>query len=299
MKILVVGSKGFIGTHVYNYFQSKGHVVWGCDVIIDYTAINYFLIDSTNSNFHGIFKQQGFDVCINCAGAANVQESMYNPARDFYLNTVNVFNLLDAIRLFNRDCKFINLSSAAVYGDPPKLPVHESDPLQPKSPYGYNKLMAENLCNEYNILYAIPTCSVRIFSAYGEGLKKQLFWDLYQKSKAQSKVVLNGTGDETRDFINISDLIIALNMIIEKADFKSTVVNLANGQDVAIKDAVKMFYSFFDRPVEYEFSQILRTGDPLYWKADIERAKEYGYKQRVSMEEGLNKYYSWIRGEGL
>lgn len=299
MNILVIGSKGFIGTNVYHYFQSKGHIVWGCDVIIDYTATNYFLIDSTNSNFQWIFKQQAFNVCINCSGAANVQESIVNPARDFYLNTVNVSNLLDAIRLYNKDCKFINLSSAAVYGDPPHLPVHESDPLQPKSPYGYNKMMAENLCREYYMLFSIPTCSVRIFSAYGEGLRKQLFWDLFQKSKTQSKVVLNGTGRETRDFIHISDLVCALAKIIENADFKSTVVNVANGYEVSISDAVKMFYALFDKKIEYEFSQLLREGDPLNWKADIEKLRGYGYEQKITMETGLTRFYSWIREKGF
>ena len=76
-------------------------------------------------DFYIFFKQKQFDVCINCSGAASVPESVINPISDFHLNVVNVFKILDAIREYNPECKFLNLSSASVYGKPEKLPINE------------------------------------------------------------------------------------------------------------------------------------------------------------------------------
>lgn len=142
MKILIIGSKGFIGSHCLDYFTNQGHTVFGCDVVVDYTAKNYFLVDATNANYQELFASKSFNVCINCSGAANVQDSITNPQRDFQLNASNVFSLLNAIRIHNATCKFINLSSAAVYGHPITLPVNENQTLNPISPYGFHKKYA-------------------------------------------------------------------------------------------------------------------------------------------------------------
>ena len=95
MKILIIGSKGFIGSHCVDYF-SQGHEVWGCDVILDYNTPNYISIDAVDSDFLGIFEQRQYDVCINCSGAASVPFSLDKPFNDFKLNTLNVFKLLEA-----------------------------------------------------------------------------------------------------------------------------------------------------------------------------------------------------------
>ena len=183
MNILVIGSKGFIGSHMLQYFKEKEHMVFGCDVVVDYTQENYFLIDAVNANFKEIFDSNTFDVCINCSGAASVPDSIIHPMRDFELNVNNVFKLLDAIRKQQPSCKFINLSSAAVYGNPAVLPVKEDAALLPVSPYGLHKQMAESVLREFYTQFNISTLSLRIFSVYGPGLQKQLFWDLYRKMK--------------------------------------------------------------------------------------------------------------------
>ena len=184
MKILIIGSRGFIGHYLFSYFSEKGNEVWGTDVVDDYiNKERYFLIDASNSDYSSVFQSAEFDLCVNCSGAANVPESLKNPLRDYYLNTVNVFKMLEAIRKFQPACKFINLSSAAVYGNPKQMPVKEDARPDPLSPYGFHKLQAEQICKEFYDFYDIRTCSLRIFSVYGPGLKKQLFWDLYNKAK--------------------------------------------------------------------------------------------------------------------
>ena len=295
MKYLIIGSKGFIGNRLKEYLEEKKKIVFGADVVVDYKENdNYFLIDSSNSDFKSIFEYEQFDVCINCSGAASVPDSIKHPLRDYFLNTVNVFKILDSIRSYQKECKFINLSSAAVYGNPRELPIKEQAVAAPLSPYGIHKLQSEQICKEFYKFFNIPTCSLRIFSAYGEGLNKQLFWDLYKKSKSNENINLFGTGKESRDFIYISDLINAIELISINGAFKGDTINIANGEEIYIEDCVTEFYNLFDKKINFKFSGENRLGDPNNWIADISILKRLGYKRKYSLKEGLQNYYRWL-----
>lgn len=295
MKVIIIGSKGFIGQNLLNYLSGKGHEVWGADVVTDYVnKEQYFLIDASNSDYRSVFQHLIYDLCVNCSGAASVPESIVNPMRDYYLNTVNVFKILEAINKFQPDCRFINLSSAAVYGNPQHLPVKETARPNPLSPYGIHKLQAEQICKEFYDFYNIKTCSLRIFSVYGIGLQKQLFWDLFRKAKTGIPFELYGTGNESRDFINIMDLVKAIELVSEYSSFKADVINIANAEEIAIKDAVSVFFNFFKSDIAYSFSGEIREGDPLNWVADISKLISFGYEPSVDINIGLKKYYEWI-----
>ncbi len=292
MKILIIGSKGFIGSHCVSHFAME-YEVWECDVVTDYNNERYFLIDATTANFEDVFTSQVFDVCINCSGAASVPDSIKNPQRDFMLNVTNVFKQLDAIRKHQPACKYINLSSAAVYGNPIYLPIDEEHPLVPISPYGNHKKMAEEVCEEFYKNYEIGTCSLRVFSAYGPGLKKQLFWDLYRKHQEDKEVNLFGTGKESRDFIFISDLIQAINCVVEKGTYKGTVVNVANGVERTINGVATTFFSLLENENKIVFAGHNREGDPINWVADIKLLQSMGYSQITDINSGLSKYILW------
>jgi UDP-glucose 4-epimerase len=295
MKVIIIGSKGFIGHHLYNHCRRNGYEVWGADVLPD--PINneqYFLIDSSFSDYDSAFRHMKYDICINCSGAASVPESLQNPLKDYHLNAVNVFKILDAIQKYQPDCKFLNLSSAAVYGNPKSLPVQESAVPDPLSPYGFHKLQSEQICREFYEFYKIQTCSIRIFSVYGTGLKKQLFWDLYNKAKTGIPFTLFGTGNESRDFISVHDLVKAIELIAEFSDFKSDIINVANGEEILIKDAVSFFFNFFGQHIVYSFSGETREGDPVNWKANISKLNSLGYHPSVDINSGLREYYEWV-----
>lgn len=294
MKIIIIGSKGFIGSHCVQYFSQKADV-WECDVIPDYANAQYFTVDATNADFSEIFQSQQFDICINCSGAASVPDSLMHTQRDFQLNVVNVFKILDTVKRFCPDCKFLNLSSAAVYGNPVVLPVKENQSLNPVSPYGFHKRQAEDICEEFHRFFGIKTCSLRIFSAYGEGLKKQIFWDLSQKIKQSGEITMFGTGNETRDFIHISDLAMQIDLAIQKADFIGETINVANGVEIKIGDITKIFIEKAQWKGNVIFNGITRKGDPLNWVADISIFKKFGYNQQISIENGIEKYLKWLK----
>jgi len=298
MKILIIGSRGFIGSHTFSFFNKiDSYEVWRADVVVDYPAQKYFLIDAANIDFEEIFQNHSFDVCINCAGAASVPDSVIHPLRDYYLNTKLVFNLLDSIRKYNKGCKFLQLSSAAVYGNPGILPINESHVPDPISPYGWHKYQSELICKEFHQVYNLHTCAARIFSAYGPGLKKQIFWDWSSKIRESKEIVLFGTGNESRDFIYIDDLVASLNCIVNNSLFEAEIINIANGEEITINKAISVFRNFGDVHFNYTFTNESRAGDPINWCADINKIKNWGYKQQTSFEEGVKKYIEWVKRE--
>ena len=296
MKILIIGSKGFIGSHALHYF-SQAHSVFGADIVNDYNTPNYFQVDATNADFASIFSNHQYDVCINCSGAASVPLSFENPLRDYELNTHNVFKILYAIKQHQPNCKFINLSSAAVYGNPQYQPIDEKHPVNPISPYGRHKLYAEQICREFYELYDIATISLRIFSAYGPGLKKQFFWDLHKKATLHNTVELWGTGNESRDYIFIDDLVHGIETVMNKALFDGTAINVANSCEVKIKNAASIFFQNYPKQKQFTFKGNIREGDPTNWKAETSKLKALGYRSKVSITQGLKQYILWLQDD--
>lgn len=294
MNIVIIGSEGFIGKHLYSYFNVSGNSITSVD-IVNVDRPNHVVIDTQNSDFAGIFKKTRFDLCINASGSANVQFSFQNPSVDFLLNVQNVQNLLEAIRAIQPTCKFLNFSSAAVYGNPVHLPIKEKEDLQPLSPYGWHKLMSETLCRYYFQYFGILTLSLRVFSAYGQGLKKQIFWDISQKYAQHGKVELFGTGNETRDFIHVTDLVRAIDLIVQNGVWDGEAINIASGQEASIRYVTKCLLDRMGNHIEPSFNGLVKPGDPLNWRADISRIESYGFKTTISIEEGLAQYADWIK----
>ena len=294
MKILIIGSKGFIGSHCVDYFTAKGFEVFQADVN-EATSKNYYKIEEQNSDFSIPFKEHQFDICINASGSAHVGFSFENPSKDFELNVVNVQKILVAIRDFNSDCKLINFSSAAVYGNPQFLPITENSSCKPLSPYGFHKLQSELLLTEYHNFFGLNTCSLRVFSAYGPRLKKQLFWDLYQKSLSSDVISLFGTGNETRDFIYVDDLMQIIDLVIHHSPFQGSICNVASQVETTIAEAAKVFIKEFSPEKKVVFNGEVKVGDPNNWLADMEILKKYGFKPQFNLHLGLKKYVEWIR----
>lgn len=295
MNFLIIGSEGFIGSHARRFFEAKNSVC-GVDISELYnTSKNYVTIDKKDPDFNHIFERQKFNVCINASGNGSVPISLNKPLHDFELNTLNTIRILDAIRIHNPECKFINLSSAAVYGNPVFLPIKEDVNLKPLSPYGWHKLYAEQICKEYYYLYGIKTINLRLFSVFGENLKKQLFWDIYQKTLRSDKIELFGSGQETRDFIYIKDLMLAIDCIVKKALFNGEAINIASGKETSIAEATFHFCKALKENVEITFNKIVKPGDPLNWKADISSLTNFGFVPQTSIQDGLTNTAKWLK----
>jgi dTDP-glucose 4,6-dehydratase/UDP-glucose 4-epimerase len=292
MRILVIGSGGFIGSHLAADLVSRVEL-FTADIVGE-PSERHRMIPAANADMGSLIGELRPDVCVNCSGAADVSLSFRDPHLDFRLNAGLVHDLLEAIRTRSPATRLLNLSSAAVYGNPKTIPIGEDIELGAISPYGWHKLMAENLCREYTRCFDIQTISLRPFSVFGPRLRKQLFWDIFQKSKASQRILCPGTGEETRDFIYVQDAVRAIRLCIEHASFDGQAVNVANGEGITIRHAIQTLLSTLEWTGELAFTGTVREGDPLYWTADISRLKALGYSPALPFETGISELAKWL-----
>lgn len=160
--------------------------------------------------------------------------------------------------------------------------------------------MSEIACEEYHTVFSLNTVSLRIFSAFGEGLRKQLFWDLHHKvCRSAGLIELFGTGKESRDFIYIADLVRAIVLVAERHGLDGSAINVASGREVLIEDAVRAFLELYDPAPEFRFSRTVRAGDPVNWVADISDLNNLGFLPEWTLEQGLQAYHRWILESGF
>ncbi|WEK36538.1 MAG: SDR family oxidoreductase [Candidatus Pseudobacter hemicellulosilyticus] len=294
--ILVIGSEGFIGHHLVKFYLKNNWQVSGIDRIDNPSADYHYIKLLSGIDFVDLFINNNFTYVINAAGSGNVGFSVEHPISDFEANCFETARILEALRLSRKESRYLHISSAAVYGNPDKLPIAEQDKLHPLSPYGWHKMMSEMLCREYYELYNIRSCIIRPFSVYGPGLRKQLFWDLYHRTSGKTAIELFGTGDESRDFIYIDDLVQIIHLLITNSPMTAEAYNAANGVEIRIREAVSEFIRFFDPVPTANFNGKGKKGDPLNWRADIQSISALGYQQKVTFEEGIERTFNWING---
>lgn len=296
MKVLITGVCGFVGSHLSEMFRNSGDTVIGIDRITNACDKPKYVVDLLKDDLEPIFKRELPDIVIHCAGLADVQYSVENPNEDFMANTYAVHRILFYMKKCGLpNCRFVFLSSAAVYGQPKELPINEKCGLNPLSPYALHKKMAEDICMYFINNYQFDIKILRIFSSYGPGLKKQLFWDMYKRIKEIGSLELWGTGKESRDYIFIDDLVQAIYLIAIEKNKDYVVWNVANGEEVTIEKVAKIFLEAETGTChELKFRNVVREGEPLNWCADISRLKSLGYKKNVNIEEGIKKYVDWI-----
>lgn len=303
-RMVITGVNGFIGKSAKEYFE-KEYEITGIDLAEKYCgdagakAFTYYQCNMSQNpaELANIFTGVQPDVVLHCAGSANVGASVVNPMADLDGNLHSLYQLLLALKSFEKKPKIIFLSSAAVYGNPKQLPIKETDELAPVSPYGLHKQMCEELCHYYNRVHGYKTRSIRIFSAYGNGLRKQLLWDMYQKYQNTGEIKLFGTGDETRDYIHVSDIMRAIELILAY-DGSEEVFNVANGEEIAIKDLAHIYAGKLGKPETIvSFNGEVKAGDPRNWRADISLLKKIGYEKQMELDAGIESYVNWVREE--
>ena len=299
---LLTGIAGFLGRHIARHFASAGWRVVGVDSLAPENVqlgagVRYARMKLPSPEFASLLAETKPNVLLHCAGRASVPLSMQDPAADFHDNTVLTFELLDAVRRTAPQCRFILLSSAAVYGNPKVLPVSENTHVAPLSPYGFHKRQCELVCQEFARIYSVPTVSVRIFSAYGAGLRRQVVWDICERLLTNGALTLGGSGNESRDFIHATDIARALALLSDKAPAEGEIYNLSTGRETTIAELAGHLIAALGMNVVPTFDGKTRAGDPLNWRADVSKLASLGFAPTVALEQGLAQVASWARAE--
>ena len=242
MEVLITGGAGFIGHHISNFLLSKGYSVEVWDNLSTgkkdrlNDGIKFKLLDLLTDELPSIEK----DIVIHLASPTSVEESLNNDEK-YMDGCLNMTKRIVEWSISNNVSKFIFSSTSAVYGNPNEIPTKETSNTNPLSPYAFFKLEAEKYLSENNSNMVVTT--FRFFNVFGEGQPNSGMYApavakfLKQKTNGE-KITITGDGQQTRDYIYVGDLSLAIYKIIE-SETKSNLYNLGCGKETKILDIAK------------------------------------------------------------
>ncbi len=303
--ILVTGGAGFIGSQTVLELAEAGYLPVVYDnlstghkeAVLSGKLIIGDLADK--KKLDQVFKKFKPGAVLHFAASIEVEESVKNPAKYLDNNTVHGFNLL-TVMIRNNCKKLIFSSTAAVYGDPIRVPIKEGDRKSPINPYGFSKKMFEESLGWYSNAYGLKSISLRYFNAAGADHSGKIGDDYPIPTHLITRVILTALGrrpllsifgtdyptpDGTciRDYIHVKDLALAHILALEKLDQKhSAAYNLGSGRGFSVKEVVDMAKKITGVDFKTKNSP-RREGDPAELVASVELAKkELGFKPKNS-----------------
>jgi UDP-glucose 4-epimerase len=297
--VLVTGAHGFIGRYTCRAAADAGHSVvgighgeWTPESWRRWGLTAWYELDVSIGSLiaHDIRPH----VIVHCAGSGSVAFSNDNPAQDFQRSVVTTLEVLEYIRTCSPRTRIVFPSSAAVYGAGATRSMEDRGGLTPLSPYGAHKLMGEDLCRSYSRTFGLKTAIVRVFSAYGEGLRKQLLWDACEKVRYGS-TQFGGTGHERRDWVHVSDVAALLLLASTFASPRAPTVDGATGAGVSTSSVLGALFHALGSDKQPEFSGVSRLGDPVDLCGDPGAALTWGWGARVDWKTGVEDYAQWYR----
>jgi len=301
LRVLVTGGAGFIGHHVVKLLADSGFTVAVADNLENASArglrtleeaeIPVFRVDVRDADGLGwVFDYFKADAVIHCAALINVEESISKP--DLYAD-VNVRGTAVTASLAAKKGvgTIVYMSSAAVYGQPHTLPIGESHPTEPISPYGATKLGGEHVCLSLSkSLGYFKAFVLRLFNVYGVGQNPEyagVIARFLERLRMGRPPIIFGDGGQSRDFVYVGDVAEAFARAVESDLDGAHVFNIGTGRPVRIRDLAEMLIEMAGLDLEPIYSDP-RPGDIRHSHADITRARRIlGWTPRTPLEEGL------------
>jgi UDP-glucose 4-epimerase len=308
VRILVTGSRGFIGGSLGRHAVVAGNEVLGISRSSQPAANwsgQYIQADVTSADLSVIIGDFAPDLLIHAAGTASVGASFVAPSDDLRATVLTWANVLESVRRSSRKPLLLFPSSAAVYGNPAGLPVSEEMPTQPISPYGFHKAMCEMVAREYAEFFGLDIIICRLFSVFGVEQRRLLVRELYEQLASDEAIVwLNGTGMESRDYLDIEDVAVAFLQVAdqcrkeEQAGGRCLIVNVGSGQETSVLELAQMMRGLIAPEKEIRCRGIVRAGDPRRWQADVSRLRKLAPAWRPhSLAESLSQCVAgWQKG---
>lgn len=236
----------------------------GCDA--------YVQADCTVDDLSEVIREHQPDAVFHGAGTGSIQLSLSDPQSDFRASVVSFQRILDATRREAPNAHVVFPSSASVYGEPESLPVAESAPIRPISPYGHHKAMCELLASEYSTCFDLRVTCLRIFSTFGFRQRKLLVWELAKQSIESGEIVVRGTGAEERDYLLVEDVVAVVFAAAQHAT--SQVVNVASGSSLTVASVAEAVAMGAGERTPIHYLGGHREGNPQVWRGDTTRLSD-------------------------
>jgi UDP-glucose 4-epimerase len=296
MNFLITGAAGFLGSSLANQLAREGHQVRGLDDLStgDPKVLSpdvHFTRGDVSDRPKLWTLLQDVDVVYHFAARVSVQESILYP-RDY--NAANVGGtvaLMEAMRDVGVK-RVVLASSGAVYGDMMDGSLKETDIPNPRSPYAVSKIAAEYYVRTIGSLWNIETTSLRIFNAYGPGQHlppshPPVIPHYLRQALRGGTLVAHGDGSQTRDYIYVDDVVIAMVAAATAPNLNGEVINIGSGMETSIKELVNTVLDVTNSKANVIYNN-QTSGGVSRMKADLAVAKEkLRFTPSIQLEEGL------------
>jgi UDP-glucose 4-epimerase len=306
MRALVTGGAGFIGSNLVGRLVADGHHVTVLDNLLSGYRSNLepfkeirFIEGDVRDEAAVSNAVEGSDVIFHLAASVGNKRSIDHPINDADINVLGTLRVLEAARREGVR-KIVASSSAGIFGELKTLPIGEDHGVEPDSPYGCTKLCAEKLCLAYAKLYDIDAVCLRYFNVYGPNQRFDAYGNVipifaFKMIRGETLTVF-GDGEQTRDFINVRDVVQA-NIKAARAGGVSGAFNLGSGGRISVNGLVHLLEEVSGIKPKVVHGPP-RPGDVLHSLADISAARaSFRFEPVVALSSGLKEYMDWAREE--
>lgn len=306
MNVVVAGGAGFIGSHLCRALITAGHRVICVDNLSTGRLMNIASLKNEDAftfletDISSLRLNHG-DVVIHLASPASPVDYARLPLETLAANSSGTWNLLNLAR--DVGARFVYVSTSEVYGDPLVHPQPETyfgnvDPIGPRSCYDEGKRFGEALVTAYRGVYGVSAAIVRLFNTYGPGMRLddgRIIPAFISAILAGDPLPIQGDGLQTRSFMYIDDLIVALQLVLSDYELDGLVMNIGNPDEVTVLYVAQLLGVITGHTTTQ--TSVARRGDPRQRCPDITLIeRRYGWIPTVSLAAGLQRVWddvSW------
>ena len=315
--VIVTGAAGFIGMHTAERLLGRGETVIGVDVFNDYydpklkearaarlekrDGFQMVRADiADHENMRALVAECGADRIVHLAAQAGVRYSLENPFAYERSNLAGHLSILEAAR-HNGLKHLVYASSSSVYGDRPLdgQGFREDDPtVTPVSLYAATKRSCELLSQSYAKLYGFPQSGLRFFTVYGPwGRPDMAYYSFTRKIVRDEPIEVYGEGKMARDFTYIDDIVDGIVGVLDNPPVQGVheIYNIGDSQPVGLMEMIETLEAALGAEAQ-KIMRPMQPGDVTATYADITKLHALiGYKPKVQLKDGLEKFASWWR----
>mgnify|MGYP000847673225 FL=1 len=302
-KILVTGGAGFIGSHIVDRLIDLGHEVTVVDSLSSGSVdnlpnnISLYQKDISDQDLSEVFEKETPEVVFHLAAQISVQDSMRNPSKDAESNVLGSINVLENCVKYGVNKVIYTSSGGAMYGEPLYLPCDENHPVNPLSHYGVSKFAVENYLHVHHVSDGLNYTVLRLSNVYGprqdpsgEAGVVAIFT---QAMLSRSDLIINGSGDQERDFVYVGDVAEASALAIENGSNEA--FNICTGRGASVNEIYRLLKDAISYPGQATNGPA-KPGEVFKIYLDPRKAMEkLGWQPDISLENGMRMTVDWFR----